>query len=379
MANGVKFDFHILPSGLVQPNAISVIGNGVVAHLPAFFEEIAKTEAKGVSCKDRLFLSDRAHLVLDLHQIADGMKEQELGAGNIGTTRKGIGPAYSSKAQRDGIRVHHLIYDFPEFERRLRDLVGSTHKRFGNFDYDVDAELVRYKMYAEQIRPYVIDSVTYLNNAMKHGKRVLVEGANAIMLDIDFGTYPFVTSSNTGVGGVCTGLGLAPSKIGKVIGVVKAYTTRVGSGPFPTEQLNDIGEHLQTVGFEVGVTTGRKRRCGWLDIVVCRWSHMVNDYSSVMITKLDVLDQLKEIKIGVSYLLDGKKLDAFPSDLGNLAKVQVEYETLPGWQTDITKCKSWADLPENAKKYVERIEQLMGCPVEWVGVGPERESTFKKA
>ncbi|KAI9030533.1 Adenylosuccinate synthetase [Hyaloraphidium curvatum] len=378
VVDGVKFDFHMLPSGLVQPNCISIVGNGVVTHLPSFFQELETTEKKGISCAGRLFLSDRSHLVLDVHQMIDGLKEVELGGSSIGTTKKGIGPTYSSKASRSGVRVHHLVEDFPEFERRVRSMVANKKKRFGNFEYDVDAEIARYKGYAERIRPYVIDSVTYLYKAYTEGKKILVEGANAIMLDIDFGTYPFVTSSNTGVGGVCTGLGVAPSRIGKVFGVVKAYTTRVGAGPFPTEQLNDIGEHLQKVGFEVGVTTGRKRRCGWLDMVVLRWSHMINDYSSVNLTKLDVLDQLPEIKIGVAYKLNGKRLEAFPADLGVLAKVEVEYETLPGWQTDISKVRRYDELPANARKYVERIEELMGVKMEWIGVGAGRDAMIRR-
>lgn len=328
----------------------------------------------GISCAGRLFLSDRSHLVLDVHQLADGLKEAELGGSSIGTTKKGIGPVYSSKASRSGVRVHHLVQDFPEFERRVRSIVENKRKRFGNFEYDVDAEIERYKVYAERVRPFVIDSVSYLHKAYAEGKRILVEGANAIMLDLDFGTYPFVTSSNTGVGGVCTGLGIPPRRIGKTYGVVKAYTTRVGAGPFPTEQLNEIGEHLQTVGAEFGVTTGRKRRCGWLDIPVLKWSHMINDYTSINLTKLDVLDQLEEIKIGVAYKIDGKELEAFPADLGVLGKVEVEYETMPGWKSDISKVRSYEDLPVNARKYVERIEELLGVKSGWICAGRAQRS-----
>lgn len=397
--------------GLINPNCVALIGNGVVVHLPSFFEEKAKLEAKGkvervgknlkkrkkkkkpqkiflifiknfqfllgLDCEGRLLLSDRAHLVFDLHQMVDGFKEIELGRGSIGTTGKGIGPTYSSKATRSGIRVHHL-YDFDEFTARFKTMVANKRKRYGNFEYDVEAELARYKELAERVRPYVIDTIPYLHQQIKAGKRVLVEGANALMLDIDFGTYPYVTSSNTSIGGVATGLGVPVNKITNIIGVVKAYCTRVGGGPFPSEQLNSIGEHLQTVGFEVGVTTGRKRRCGWLDLVVVKYSHMVNGYTSFNLTKLDILDQLPKIKVAVAYHLDGKKLDSFPACLELLSKVEVEYAELDGWMTDISKVTKYEDLPENAKKYIAFIEKETEVPIEWIGVGPGREAMIHK-
>ncbi|KAJ3000992.1 phosphoribosylaminoimidazole carboxylase ade2 [Globomyces sp. JEL0801] len=309
VVNGTKFDFHLLPSGLINPECISVIGNGVVIHLPSFFKEVENTVNKA----GRLFVSSRAHLVLDVHQLIDGIKEGELAVGgqDLGTTRKGIGPTYSSKASRSGLRVHHL-YNFPEFEEKFRKIIANKKKRYGNFDYDIEGELQNYKELALKLKPYVIDSIKYVYDALNSGKHVLVEGANALMLDIDFGTYPFVTSSNTGVGGVSTGLGIPPRKITKVLGVVKAYTTRVGAGPFPTEQLNAVGEQLQTVGQEWGTTTGRKRRCGWLDTVVLKYSHMINDYTSINLTKLDVLDGLDEIKIGFAYKIGDDYLDSFP-------------------------------------------------------------------
>ncbi|KAG1623153.1 hypothetical protein G6F46_000268 [Rhizopus delemar] len=377
VVNGVKYDFHMLPSGLINPNCIALVGHGVVVHLPSFFEEKEKLEAKGLDCEGRLLLSDRAHLVFDLHQKIDGLKEVELGRGSIGTTGKGIGPTYSSKASRSGIRVHHL-FQFEEFSARFRSMVENKRKRYGNFEYDVEGELERYKVLAERVKPYVVDTIPYLHEQIKAGKRILVEGANALMLDIDYGTYPFVTSSSTSIGSVCTGLGVPPSKISKVVGVVKAYCTRVGGGPFPTEQLNEIGEHLQTVGFEFGVTTGRKRRCGWLDLVVVNYSNMINGYTSFNLTKLDILDQLPTIKVAVAYHLDGKKLTSFPADLDLLAKVEVEYVELPGWMTDISKCTKYEELPENAKKYISFIEEKTGVPVEWIGVGAGREAMIHK-
>ncbi|KAG0379101.1 hypothetical protein BGX24_001771 [Mortierella sp. AD032] len=367
-----KYDFHMLPSGLVNENCTSVVGAGVVVHVPSFFEELTNLEKKGLDCTGRLFVSDRAHLVFDIHQIIDGLKELELGRGSIGTTRKGIGPTYSSKASRSGLRVHHL-YNFEEFSEKFRTLVENKHKRYGAFEHDIEAELARYKVLAEKLKPYVIDSVYYMSKAIKDKKKVLVEGANALMLDLDWGTYPYVTSSNTTIGGVCTGLGIPPQTIQKVIGVVKAYTTRVGGGPFPTEQLNDIGEYLQRVGFEIGVTTGRKRRCGWLDMVVVNYSTIINGYTSLNITKLDILDQLDEIKIGVAYKVDGKILEGFPANLSLLENVEVVYETMPGWKTDISKCRTFEDLPVNAQKYIRRIEEICGVPVEWIGVGVDRD------
>ncbi|KAF5378280.1 hypothetical protein D9615_008713 [Tricholomella constricta] len=370
------FAFHLLPSGLVNPKCTGVIGSGVVVHVPSFFAELEALETQGLDCTNRLFISDRAHLVFDFHQIVDGLKEVELGGSSIGTTKKGIGPAYSGKASRSGLRVHHL-FD-PTFPDKFRRLVEGRFKRYGHFEYDTEGEIVRYKALADRLRPYVIDSLVYIHGALSSGKKVLVEGANALMLDLDFGTYPFVTSSSTAIGGVCTGLGIPPKLIGKTIGVVKAYTTRVGGGPFPTEQLNDTGVHLQEVGREYGTTTGRRRRCGWLDLVVLKHSTLINGYDCFNLTKLDVLDALPEIKVGVKYLVDGKELAGFPADLDLLAKVEVEYVTLPGWNTPITEITSYDALPENCRKYVEFIEGATGLPVEWIGVGPGRDSMLVK-
>lgn len=388
VVNGVKYDFHMLPSGLVNPNCQNLLGNGVVIHLPSFFKELETLEAKGLTnCRERLFVSSRAHLVFDFHQITDKLRENELAGRskdgkNIGTTGKGIGPTYATKASRSGLRVHHLVNDLPgaweEFEAKFRRLVETRQLRYGKFDFDIEGQLAQYKVLKEQLKPFVVDSVIFMHNAMKANKKILVEGANALMLDIDFGTYPFVTSSATGIGGVITGLGIPPRSIDEIYGVVKAYTTRVGEGPFPTEQLNAEGDKLQTIGAEFGVTTGRKRRCGWLDLVVLKYSTMINGYTSLNITKLDVLDTFKQIPIGVSYSINGNKLESFPEDLIKLGSVDVEYTTLPGWDEDITSVKTYDALPENAKKYLKFIEDFVGVPVEWVGTGPGRESMLHK-
>lgn len=378
--NGVKtkFDFHLLPSGLVNPRCAGFIGSGVVVHVPSFFAELDNIEKKGLNCDGRLFISDRAHLVFDFHQVVDGLKEVELGGSSIGTTKKGIGPAYSSKASRSGLRVHHL-YDPELFASKFRKLVEGRFKRYGHFEYDTEGEIARYRAFAERLRPHIVDGVTFIHTALAQNRKVLVEGANALFLDIDFGTYPFVTSSSTSIGGVLTGLGIPPTAIGNVIGVMKAYTTRVGMGPFPTELHEEIGHHLQEVGVEYGVTTGRRRRCGWLDLVMMRYSCLINGYTSLNLTKLDVLDQLKELKIAVGYVVDGKELPSFPADLEVLAKVEVQYKTLPGWQQDISKAKTWEELPENCRNYVEFIEQFLGVKIEWIGVGPARESMIHRA
>ncbi|KAI6005599.1 Adenylosuccinate synthetase [Pisolithus albus] len=371
------FAFHLLPSGIVNPGCVGLIGNGVVIHLPSFFEELDTLERQGLKCGGRIFVSDRAHLVFDFHQIVDGLKEVELGGSSIGTTKKGIGPAYSSKASRSGLRVHHL-FDQNTFAEKFRKLVEGRFKRYGHFEYDTEAEIVRYRHLAERLKPYVVDSVSYIHGALASKKKVLVEGANALMLDIDFGTYPYVTSSSTDIGGVCTGLGLPPRAIGRTIGVIKAYTTRVGGGPFPTEQLNDVGVHLQEVGKEYGTTTGRRRRCGWLDLVVMKYSCLINGYDCLNLTKLDVLDNLSEIKVAVKYAVDGKDLTYFPADLDLLSRVEVVYETLPGWKTCIESATSFEELPESCKKYVAFIEAFLDTPIEWVGVGPGRENMLRR-
>lgn len=377
----VKYDFHMLPSGLINPHCQNLIGSGVVIHVPSLFSELEALETKGLhDCRSRLFVSDRAHLVFDFHQIVDGLKEKELSGKAIGTTGKGIGPTYSSKADRSGVRVHHLVSGkWADFEARYRKLLENLRLRFGNFEFDADADLAKYKKYAQDLKPLVVDQIPVIHDALSKNKRVLIEGANALMLDLDFGTYPYVTSSNTSVGGVCTGLGVPPDKLRNIYGVVKAYTTRVGAGPFPTEQLNEVGEHLQTVGAEFGVTTGRKRRCGWLDLVVVKYSAMINGYTKLNITKLDVLDKLPEIKVGVFYKHNGRTLETFPADLDILEECEVEYVTLPGWQSDTSHCRTYEDLPKEAQEYISYIENFIHIPVGWVGVGPGRESMLTKA
>lgn len=401
IANGVEYDFHMLPTGIINEDCVSVIGNGCVIHLPDMLKEVAKNEAKGLkNWKSRLYISDRAHLVFDLHQEIDGLVEGHKGKDNLGTTKKGIGPTYASKATRNGIRVCDLVYDFEIFETKFRALVKYNKEMYASLtDINIEEEIERYRKIREEILPCIKDVTFFMSNIFKQeNQNVIIEGANAAMLDIDFGTYPYVTSSNCTIGGICSGLGVLPKNIGQVIAIVKAYTTRVGLGAFATELTDEIGDYLQTVGKEFGVTTGRKRRCGWLDLVVLKYTNMINGYTQLAITKLDVMDQLKEIKIGIAYRYNGKVLDSFPACINVLEKVEVEYVTFPGWMQSISNCKSFDQLPENARNYLNFIEETLQVPsnfysflsfifftvnlflilVKYIGVGKEREAVIIK-
>ncbi|KAM4729643.1 adenylosuccinate synthetase isozyme 2 [Anableps anableps] len=384
VVDSVEYNFHLLPSGIINPKVTAFIGNGVVIHLPGLFEEAEKNQHKGKSLTDwkkRLIISDRAHIVFDFHQAVDGVQEQqrqEQAGKNLGTTKKGIGPVYSAKAARSGLRICDLLADFTQFSERYKLLAQQYKAIYPTLEMDIEGELVKLKDYVEQLKPMVRDGVHYMYEAL-HGppKKILVEGANATLLDIDFGTYPFVTSSNCTVGGVCTGLGMPPQNVGKVYGVVKAYTTRVGIGAFPSEQSNEIGELLQTRGKEFGVTTGRKRRCGWLDLVLIKYAHMINGFTALALTKLDILDVFSEIKVGLAYKLNDKIIPHFPANQEVLHRVEVQYETLPGWKSDTSAARSFEELPENARNYVRFIEEHVGVPVKWIGVGKSRESMIQ--
>ncbi|XP_077360366.1 adenylosuccinate synthase, like [Festucalex cinctus] len=384
VVDSVEYDFHLLPSGVLNKKATSFIGNGVVIHLPGLFAEAQSNLKKGKGLQgweERLKISDRAHIVFNFHQAVDGIQEQQRQqqeGKNLGTTKKGIGPAYSSKAARNGLRVCDLVSDFKVFEDKFRMLAEHFLAMYPNLNVDIEGELEQLKGYAERLRPLVTDGVYFMHKALTGpSKKILVEGANAALLDIDFGTYPFVTSSNCTVGGVCTGLGVPPSHVGRVYGVVKAYTTRVGVGAFPTEQDNETGALLQSRGHEFGVTTGRKRRCGWLDLILVRYAHMVNGFSAIALTKLDILDTLPEIKVGVAYNVDGEPLPSFPANMDVLTRVAVEYKTFPGWCRSTEAARSFAELPTEARNYIRFIEDFLQVPVKWVGVGKSRESMIK--
>eukprot|EP00397_Hematodinium_sp_SG-2012_P023386 GEMP01024291.1.p1 GENE.GEMP01024291.1~~GEMP01024291.1.p1 ORF type:complete len:449 (+),score=78.78 GEMP01024291.1:49-1395(+) len=377
VVEGRKYAFHLLPCGMISKSCTNLIGNGVVLHIPTLLNELESLKSFDPDALKRLFISSRAHLLFDAHRIVDGMLEAEKDTKAIGTTKRGIGPCYSTKTIRNGLRVGDLLH-FDTFTEKLRALLTWLHKCYG-VESDIEKEIEAYRGYAELLKDQIADSVYMMHKAIKENKRILAEGANAALLDIDFGTYPYVTSSNTTSGAISTGLGVPPKVIDCIIGVVKAYTTRVGAGPFPTELNDEMGDHLRSVGHEFGTTTGRPRRCGWLDIPMIHFSHCLNGYSSVNITKLDVLTGLKTLKICVAYKDGNSRLlpvGYFPDHLDDLKEVRVVYEELPGWEEDISKARSMDDLPVNAQKYLRRVEEHLKVPISWVGVGPDREDMF---
>ena len=373
---GRQYKLHLIPSGIFYSDKLCVIGNGMVINPKSLVREIEYLHANGFST-DNLRVSDRAHLIMPYHLLLDGLEEDRKGANRIGTTRKGIGPAYMDKAARSGIRVADLM-DAAVFEKRLRDLVAEKNallKLYGAEGLDADAILEEYLAYAERIRPYVTDTSVVLNDAIDAGKKVLFEGAQGVMLDIDHGTYPYVTSSNPSAGGVCIGSGVGPTKIREVIGVVKAYTTRVGDGPFPTEQNNEIGDRIRERGNEYGTTTGRPRRVGWFDSVVVRHARRVSGITGLALNSLDVLTGLDPVKICVGYRYRGDMIGHYPANLGVLAECEAVYEEIPGWHEDISGVRRLEDLPKSARLFVERVEALTGVPVVLFSVGRNREQT----
>ena len=366
-----KFIFHLMPSGVLYPDKVGVIGNGCVMHLPTFFEEVAFLKENNIDVEGRVFISDRVHLVFGYHKLIDNLLEERKGKSKVGTTGRGIGPTYTEKISRTGIRMHEFE-DMERFAVHMRNNV-ATLKRMYDFDFDVEAEIDYYKNLLPQIRPYIKDTALYLNRAVEKGKKLLMEGANGTLLDIDHGTYPYVTSSNASIGGVVTGSGVSALKIDSAIGIMKAYCTRVGAGPFPTELNDALGEKMRSTGGEFGSTTGRPRRCGWFDAVASRYSVMLNGLTSINLTKLDVLDDFDTIKIATRYIYKGSELETFPASLEKLDNVKVVYEELPGWKQKIGNARKFNDLPENARKYVARIQELLNCPVNFIGVGILRD------
>jgi len=378
--DGVSYSFHLLPSGLMNPRCMNFIGSGVVFHIPTFFSELKELEEKGLNAvHERIIVSDRVHVLLDMHMTVDGLEEQELGDAAIGTTKRGIGPCYQTSRARTGIKLTDIFY--PEiFEKKVKRLADGYQKRFGElFTYDMKAELAKFEEYRETMKKYVVDGVSFMTSAQKSDTKIVIEGANALMLDVDYGSYPFVTSSSTTLAGIIGGLTLNPKNITETIGVVKAYTTRVGWGAFKTEDTEEIGTKLQEIGREWGTSTGRRRRCGWLDLVVVSYSNSINYYTSLNLTKLDVLDTFETIKIAIAYKVDGQELDSYPADLEILERAEVVYHEMPGWQTPTTNAKSYYDLPKKARDYVEYIEKFVGVKVKYIGTGPEREAMIQRA
>jgi adenylosuccinate synthase len=375
--DGNKYKLHLIPSGIFYKDKTCVIGNGMVIDPKALVAELDYLHGFGFSTKN-LKISNRAHVIMPYHIKLDSVEEESKGANKIGTTRKGIGPAYMDKAARIGIRIADLL-DREEFERKLaRNLAEKNRvleKLYDTTGFELNEILEEYLGYAEIIRPYVADTSVVLNDAIDRGSRVLFEGAQGVMLDIDQGTYPYVTSSNPIAGGVTIGSGVGPTKIHQVIGVAKAYTTRVGDGPFPTELHDEIGNHIREVGFEYGTTTGRPRRIGWFDSVVVRHARRVSGITGLAITKLDTLSGLETLRICTAYKYNGQVMEEFPANLNILSKCEPVYEEMPGWKEDITGVRSINDLPENARHYIERITQLTGIPLSIFSVGPDREQT----
>lgn len=375
---GNKYKLHLIPSGIFYKDKICVIGNGVVIDPKALVQEIEYLHSLKVST-DNLWVSNRAHVIMPYHIKFDSVEEDAKGTNKIGTTRRGIGPAYTDKFARVGIRIADLM-DPEEFERKLRHNLKEKNrvleKVYVADGFAMEDLLDEYLAMAEILRPYVTDTSVLLNDAIDAGKEVLFEGAQGVMLDIDHGTYPFVTSSNPIAGGVCIGAGIGPTKIHQVIGVAKAYTTRVGDGPFPTELRNEIGNHIREVGHEYGTTTGRPRRVGWFDSVVVRHARRVSGVTGLSLHSIDVLTGINSLKICTAYKYNDEVMESFPASLNILAKCEPIYEELPGWSEDITRVKSLEELPENARQFIERIRFLTGIPVSIFSVGPDRDQTI---
>ncbi|AEY65089.1 adenylosuccinate synthase [Clostridium sp. BNL1100] len=379
VANGVKYALHLIPSGILHTNKTCIIGNGVVVDPAVLLQEMKGLNERGVTT-DHLLISDRAHLIMPYHRELDELQEKFRGNDSIGTTKRGIGPCYADKIERSGIRMCDLI-DENEFIKKVKSNLELKNliieKVYGGKPFEAEPIIKEYLGYAEQLKKYITDTTCILADGIDEGKNILFEGAQANFLDIDFGTYPYVTSSNPVAGGVCTGSGLGPVYINEVYGVLKAYTSRVGAGPFPTEQNNEIGDTIRELGWEYGTTTGRPRRCGWLDTVMIKYAAKINGLTALAINHVDTIGKLKEIKLCVGYKKDGQVIRTFPASLNELAKCEPIYEVFEPWNEDISNVKSFVDLPLNAQKYLNRIEELVGVKIGLIGVGKDREQIIK--
>jgi adenylosuccinate synthase len=374
---GIKHVLHTIPSGIFRDNVLNIVGNGVVIDPVIFQKELEKLEPFNINIKDRLLISKKAHLILPTHRLLDAASEAAKGKNKIGSTLKGIGPTYMDKTGRNGLRVGDIFTD--TFEDKYKTLVEKhvgILKHHENFEYNLE-ELEKPWMEGINVLRQLtaIDSEQFINDALKNGKKILAEGAQGTMLDIDFGTYPFVTSSNTVTAGTCTGLGVAPTKIGNVIGIFKAYCTRVGSGPFPTELNDETGERIRSLGHEFGATTGRPRRCGWLDLPQMKYAIMINGVTELSMMKADVLGSFDKIKVCTHYLLNGEKIEHFPYDVDDSNLVPI-YEELEGWNCDLTQLNSYSEAPQALKNYVDYLEQKLDVPITVVSVGPDRKQTL---
>ena len=373
-----SYALHLLPSGILSPGVIPVIGNGVVVDPQVLLDEMAGLTERGIDCS-RLLISANAHLITSYHVTLDKVSERFLGKAKIGTTGRGIGPSYADKVGRLGIRVQDL-FDPSILRQKVEGALEGKNqilvKVFNRRAIDVDEITEELLGYADVLRPYVVDTALVLNRALDQGKTVLLEGGQGTLLDVDHGTYPFVTSSNPTAGGACTGSGIGPTRPTRVIGILKAYTTRVGSGPFPTELFDDDGERLQRVGGEVGVTTGRSRRCGWFDAPIARYATRVNGLTDIFLTKLDVLSGFEQIPVCVAYEVEGERFPEIPMSQTDFHHAKPVYEYLPGWSEDISQAKSLTELPTEAREYVEFLQEVSGAPISAIGVGPDRDATI---
>lgn len=372
-----QYKLQLIPSGILYPDKLCIIGNGVVLDPEAFLKEARGLEDRGISTKN-LRISDRTHIILPYHKKIDELSEIKRGSNDIGTTKKGIGPAYMDKTERIGIRICDLMKK-DVFAEKLKYNIACQNeylKQIFDFEgYEYEEILNKYLDYAEQIRPHVADTSVLIYDAIKANQKVLFEGAQGTLLDLDYGTYPYVTSSHPVSGGVCVGVGIGPSMVGKVIGIVKAYTTRVGKGPFPTELMNETGELIRQKGFEFGTVTGRARRCGWFDAVILRYSARINGLTGLAITKLDTLAGIPTLKICVGYKTNGQIIRDFPASIEDLADCEPIYEEFEGWD-DISHITEYSKLPANVKKYLERIEEICDTPISILSVGPRRDQTI---
>jgi adenylosuccinate synthase len=372
-----QFVLHLIPSGIFHPHITCVIGNGVVIDPVALIAEIEQLHAAGIRTSGRLLISHNAHLIMPYHKQLDSIREET--SDKIGTTGRGIGPAYIDKFTRTGIRIVDLL-DRDVLAKKLKANIEEKNKIldriYGTTTIDVDAIISEYQEFDQKIDEYITDAALFLNQALKQQKRVIAEGAQGALLDVDHGTYPYVTSSNPTSGGACTGLGIPPNAINSVIGVIKAYTTRVGNGPFPTELHDPVGERLREAGHEYGATTGRPRRCGWFDAVATRYSAMVNGISAIAVTKLDVLDDFDDLKLCIGYEYRGKRLKTFPSDVQSLEQITPVYESFKGWKRPIAGITSYGEMPPNARRYLESLAHLTGTSISIVSVGPRRDQTI---
>lgn len=373
-----KYVLHLAPSGILREETNCVIGNGLVIDLIGLMEELKALEDRGINIRNRLFISDRAHIVFTYHKALDGIKEGALEEGKkIGTTKRGIGPAYCDKMDRTGLRMGDLMeVDIIDLIEERVIAKNEMLQFLGAAPINTTEMMTETVAAIEYLKPFIADTTTLLNDAIANGDELLFEGAQGVMLDIDHGTYPFVTSSSTGSGGAPSGSGIPPHAIDRVLGIVKAYTTRVGEGPFPTELLDDMGLHLATVGHEFGATTGRPRRCGWFDAVVAKYAAMTSGINEWALMKLDVLDGVETIKVCVAYECDGERIETLPASTRKLARCIPIYEDVPGWMCSTEECKSIADLPKKAKEYINYIEDITGVKVSILSVGPKRSSTI---